>query len=187
MAVGKGVEKWKLKKWFSVHAPEVLGSSVISEIPSADEANVLGRTIKVNMSWITNRAENAFTQVGLKITDVNGVAAHTELKYMEQTYSYLHSLVRRHSSVIYTVDRIKDKDGRDLILKLLVVTLNKATARRSVSIRKALSAFSKEYAADKSREDIVRGIIDGTFRKEAMKRIYGICRISRLELKKVEL
>ncbi len=187
MAVEKGSEKWKLKKWFSVYAPEILGGSIISEIPSADESNVIGRMIKVNMSWITNRAENAFTQVGLKITDVNGIAAHTQLKYMEQTYSYLHSLVRRHSTTIHTMERLSDRDKKGIVLKLLVVTHNKATTKKRTSIRKELAAFSKEYASGRSSSDIVKGIVDGSFQKEAAMRIRDICSVSKLELKKIEL
>ena len=104
MAVSKSTDKWKLKKWINIYTPESLGNSVIGEMPANEEKDAVGRVIKVNMSWITNKMSHSFMIVGLKVNDVSGSAAHTSIKYIEQTYSYLHSLVRRGSSAIYTAN-----------------------------------------------------------------------------------
>src|SRR5271155_4863060 len=104
----KSAEKWKSKLWFNVYPPKMLGEAAIGEIPADDEKNVIGRVMKVSMSWITHKPEHSFMVVGLRVINVNGNSAHTDLKFIEQTYSYIHSLVKRHSSAVYTVDKLTD-------------------------------------------------------------------------------
>ncbi len=181
------MEKWKEKKWFNVYPPEQLGSNIIGEMPADDDSRMMGRVIKSSMSWITNRMEHSFMVVGLKVIDVNGNSAHTELQYLEQTYSYLHSLVRRHSSAIYTVDKLKDSKGRDLVLKLLIVTRNKITTTKRKAIRADISKLAKEIASGKESGELIKSVIDGSFQSECVKKISNIADIAKLEIKKIEL
>ncbi len=181
------MEKWKEKKWFNVYPPELLGTNVIGEMPADDDSRMMGRIIKSSMSWITNRMEHSFMIVGLKVVDVNGNAAHTELQYLEQTYSYLHSLVKRHSSAIYTVDNLKDSKGRGIILKLLVVTRNKITTTKKKAIRSEVSRTAKEYAASREAGQLIKDIIDNSFQNECIKKVNNIGEIAKLEIKKIEL
>ncbi len=187
MALTKGAEKWKSKKWFNVYPPELLGSNVIGEMPADDDSRMMGRIIKSSMSWITNKMEHSFMVVGLKVIEVNGNAAHTELRYLEQTYSYLHSLVKRHSSAIYTVDNLKDSKGRPMILKLLVVTRNKITLPKRKAIRKELTALVTGYASGRDSDAMIKEVIDGSFQGECVKKISNIAEISKLEIKRLEL
>lgn len=187
MALTKGAEKWKTKKWFNVYPPELLGTNIIGEMPADDDGRMMGRIIKSSMSWITNRMEHSFMVVGLKVIDVNGNAAHTELQYLEQTYSYLHSLVKRHSSAIYTVDNLKDSKGRDIVLKMLVVTRNKITSPKKKAVRKELSKLATEYASARDNGEFIKSIIDSSFQGECIKKITNIAEIAKLEIKKIEL
>ncbi len=180
-------EKWKNKLWFNVYPPKLLGEGAIGEIPSDDEKNVVGRIMKVSMSWITHKAEHSFMVVGLKVTKVNGNSANTELKYIEQTYSYIHSLVRRHSSAIYTVDKLKDKNGRQFVLKLLAVTTTKIRTPKKTAIRKVIGALAVEYSASHTVDEVLTSLLDNTFRGEAVRRITNIAPLSKFELKKIEL
>src|ERR1700733_3879419 len=100
MAIAKkGADKWKLKQWYSVYAPKVFNDALIGEMPGNDEKAVLGRKIVVGLDSLTKNPSNAYTTVELKVTDVNGNAAHTKLVSISQLYSYIRSLVRRYRSV----------------------------------------------------------------------------------------
>jgi small subunit ribosomal protein S3Ae len=187
MAVQKSVEKWKAKRWFNIYAPAIFGDSVIGEIPGADEKAMIGRVIKVNMSWVTHNPQHSFITVAMKISDANGDAAHTTISSIEQTYSFIHSLVKRGQSAIYTVDNLKDKSGKPFVLKLLIMTSSKIATPKKTAIRGVMSAFLKEYAASMSTEDFVKSTLDTTFQQEAVKRISNIAEISKMELKKIEL
>ncbi len=181
------MEKWKEKKWFNVYPPPLLGNNIIGEMPADDDNRMMGRIIKSSMSWITNKMEHSFMIVGLKVIEVNGNSAQTELQYLEQTYSYLHSLVKRRSSAIYTVDKLKDSAGKSVVLKLLVITRNKITTTKRKAIRSKISEFSKELVSKKEGSELIKDIIEGNFQKECIKNVNNIAEISKLEIKKIEL
>lgn len=185
MAVQKAIERWKTKKWFNIYAPAIFGDVVIGEIPGTDEKAMIGRVIKVNMSWVTHRAEHSFITIAMKIIDANGDVAHTSLSSMEQTYSYIHSLVKRGQSAIYTVDNLKDRDGKAFVLKLLIMTTSKIATPKKTSIRKAMSAFLRDYSASMDTEAFVKSLLDGKFQQEAAKSIMNIAEVNKLELKKI--
>ena len=183
----KTSDKWKSKMWFNVYPPKILGESAIGEIPANDEKGVMGRLIKVSMSWITHRPEHSFMLVGLRVKQVNGNSANTGLDYIEQTYSYMHSLVRRHSSAIDTVSRLADKNGNGFTLKLLAVTADKIRTPKKTAIRKEIEEYVKEFASSHTVEEFLNAILSNAFQGEAVRRVSNIAHLSRLELKKIEL
>ncbi len=187
MATGKGLENWKAKKWLNIYTPELFGKNTIGEMPINDEKNAPGRMIKVSMSWITNNPMHSFMVVGLKINSVNGNAAHTQLKYLEQTFSYLHSFVKRHGSVIYTIDKLTDKNNSGIIIKLIATTNTRITTKKRMAIRKELSNFLKEHVQSTDKETVIKEMVDGSIQKEAIKKVSNITPLTRLEIKRVEL
>ncbi len=183
----KAVEKWREKQWFNVHAPKILGESIIGEIPALDEKSVIGRVIKVSLSWITQNPAHSFMSVGLRVNMVSGNAAHTELNYLEQTYSYMHSQIRREASAVYTVDKLMDKDKRKIVLKFVTITRNKITTPKKAAIRRLLLEFEKQYVPTKGTEELIKLIIEGRFQADAINAIKKIAPISKMELKKLEI
>jgi ribosomal protein S3AE len=183
----KSAEKWKNKLWFNVYPPVLLGEAPIGEIPADDEKNLVGRVMKVSMSWITHKPEHSFMIVGLRIIKVNGNTANTDFRFMEQTFSYIHSLVKRHSSAIYTVDKLTDKNGKKFVLKLLAVTTTKIRTPKKTAIRKAIGTLANEYASTHTVDEMITAILDNTLRGEAVKRVTNIAPLSKFELKKIEV
>ncbi|MHB1830224.1 MAG: eS1 family ribosomal protein [Candidatus Micrarchaeaceae archaeon] len=182
----KASDNWKSKVWFNVYPPKLLGESTIGEIPANDEKGVMGRVIKVSMSWITHRAEHSFMLVGLRVKSVSGNNINTEIDYIEQTYSYIHSLVKRHSSAIYTMDRLADKNGRKYVLKLLAVTGSKIRTPKKMAVRKKLEEFVREFSASHTVDDLLNSMLNNSFQSEAVRSVNNIARISKLELKRIE-
>ncbi len=186
MAVQKGAEKWKTKQWFDVYAPKAISTEVIGSIPAADEKSVTGRIMKVSLNWITHNPNHAFATVGLKITQANGNVANTEIDYLAQQYSYLHSLVKRRADAVYTYDVIRDKDGGSVILKLLVTTRIKITQRLKSEIRKAVREFATEFVGRMNRDDLLKALVANDLQSEAMKKFGKIAPIAKIEIRKVE-
>jgi len=179
-------EKWKNKKWFNIYTPKTLGENVIGEMPANDEKAVINRVIKTNLSWITQNPQHSFMNIGLRVTDVSENAAHTKVDYIEGSYSYLHSLVKRYSTAIYTVDKVKDKDGNEIILKLIAVTTQRVPTPKKKGIRTELIKFGKEYASSMTSAELIKSIIEGSLQAEGRKRANKIAPISKLEVKRIE-
>lgn len=111
VATKKAADKWKMKQWFDVYAPKVISTEVIGSIPAADDKSVIGRVMKVSLSWITKNPNHAMSVIGLKVINANGNVANTDVQYLSQQFSYLHSLVKRRADAVYTYDIAKSKDG----------------------------------------------------------------------------
>ncbi len=187
MATQKSQDKWKNKRWFNIYAPKVLGGEeVIGEMPAADEKAAMGRIIKVSLSWITKNPNNSLMSVGLRVHKADGNVAHTQLHYLESNYSYIHSLVRRYSSAIYTRDIVKDKDGKEFTLKMLVIASGHLADSKKSGIRKKLTEFVTVYSAKHTADELVKGIIDGSMQAEGRKGIENIAHVNKFELKKIE-
>ncbi len=187
MVTQKSQDKWKSKKWYNIYAPKVLGEEIIGEMPAAEDKKALGRVIKVSMSWITKNPSHSLMSVGLRVSRAEGNVAQTELHFMESNYSYIHSLVRRYSSAIYTIDKLKDKDGKPFVLKMLVIASGHLADSKKSGIRKKLSEFVKVYSSEKTTEEIVKAILDGSMQSDGRKMIENIAHVNKFELKKIEL
>ncbi len=186
MALAKTVDKWKTKQWFDVYPPRGIASEIIGSIPANDEKAVIGRVIKVNLSWVTNNPNHSFITVGLKVDNVSGNSANTEIDYLAQQYSYLHSFVKRRGDAVYTYDKIKDKEGKGVILKLLITTRSKIARRAKTDLRKAVSSFVSEYVSAMNKEEFLKAIIASAFQQEGIKRIAPIAPVTKFEIKRVE-
>ena len=180
------MEKWKAKLWFDVYAPKAVSTEVIGSVPANDEKGIMGRVIAVSLSWITHNPNHSFMMIGMRVNNVSGGNANTDVVYLEQQYSYLHSLVKRRADAIYTHDKALDKEGKEFTVKLLVTT-KVGVARKSVTaVRKGVSKFVKEYLAKTTKEDFIKAIIGGEFQAAGMKSLTETAQIAKLEIKRVE-
>ncbi len=160
MAVQKGIDKWKTKRWFIVYAPKVFNEQKICEIPAADEKAVMGRKIKVSLDHLTHNPQHSATNVMIKVIDVNGDAAHTKLIMMEEVYSYIRSLVRRYRSVSSAVVPVTAKDSIPIVLKVIAITRSRTTASRLRAIRKQMEETIRGFTAENDANSIVQSVID---------------------------
>ncbi|MGC8676427.1 MAG: hypothetical protein ACP5T3_02850 [Candidatus Micrarchaeia archaeon] len=186
MATQKGAEKWKTKQWLDVKTPDTLGNEVIGSIPAEKSEAAIGRIMKVSLSWITHNASHSFMTVGLKINQAMNNVANTQVVFLESQFSYLHSLVRRHSDALYTYDKLKSKDGSSVIAKLLLTTRSKATASQKRALRRALTAFLQDYASKHTRDELIKSMLSSEMQSEGHKQLNKVLPLAKLEIKRVE-
>ena len=186
MAVQRGVDKWKMKKWFSVYAPKMFNSELIGEIPASSEKAVSGRNLVIGLDQLTHNPSNAFTNMVFKITDINGESASTKLVKMELMFSYIRSIVRRYRSVAYSVITLQSKDGRSVTVKPLVVTSIRTTRSKIVGLRKEADQIIKEFVSSNDSDAIVSSVINGKMQAELAARLKHITQINKVEIRKLE-
>ncbi len=187
MPAQKKIDKWKLKKWFSVHAPSVFNNVIIGEIPANDESAALGRNITVALDTITHNPQHAYTNVIFKTVEVTGSTANTKMVEMFELYSYVRSLVRRYRSIAASVLPTESKDGTQLVVKLLAVTRQRTTHSRILGIRKEMNSFVAEYCKSNDFATIVSAIVEGKFQSELGNKIEHIAPLFKIEVRKLEI
>ncbi len=187
MAMKKGVDKWKLKKWFTVHAPGLFNNAVIAEIPANDEKSLINRRVKVGLDFLTHNPQNAFTNMFFKITSVEGTNANTELTKMELPVSYIRSLARKYKSVSDSVLKVASKDNKEMVVKPMVITMNRARSSKIRGIRKEMNEYLKSYFNSNEYAQIINAIVEGRLQAELANKLGHIVQISKVEIKKLEI
>jgi len=186
MATKKGAENWKAKQWFDVHTPEVLGDEVIGSIPAASESAVIGRVLKVSLSWVTHNPAHSFLSVSLLITKAQNNVANSEIKMLENQFSHIHSLVRRHADAIYTYDKIALKDNKTAVVKLFISTRSKVPYSKQHALRKEVSAMLNEYAQTHSRDELIKSVLSNELQSQGLERLHKVAPVAKLEIRKLE-
>ena len=187
MAVAKKGDTWKLKKWFAVYAPKQFNDVMIGEMPANDEKAALGRKIEVGLDLLTKNPSHAYTNVVLRVVNVEGAAAHTNLVSMNLLYSYVRSLVRRYKSIATSVLPVSTKDGRKMVFKMLVITRQRATHSRISGIRKEMEEYTTKYARETDISDILSAVIEGKMQADLAAKLKHITPISRVEVRALEI
>ncbi|HUC39010.1 MAG TPA: hypothetical protein VL944_02680 [Candidatus Acidoferrum sp.] len=187
MALQKTVDKWKMKRWFTVHAPKSFNEEKICEMPANDEKQVMNRKLRVSMEQLTHNPQNSFSNVVVRVTDVNGDVVHTKLIMIEQPYSYIRSLVRRYRSVASAVVPIMAKNNEKMVLKAICVTRSRVTNARLKGIRKEMTDFIKEFAKENSSDAVAAAVIEGRLQSEIAGKVSHITPISKVEFRKIEI
>ncbi|MGD0729283.1 MAG: hypothetical protein ABR981_04365 [Candidatus Micrarchaeaceae archaeon] len=187
MALQKKTDNWKLKKWFSIYAPKVFNEAMIGEMPANDDAAAIGRKIVVGLDVLTRNPSHAYTNVVLKITDVNGNAAHTKLVEISQLYSYIRSLVRRYKSVATLVLPVETSDGVKMVVKLLVITKSRTTHSRIVGIRKEMNDITLNLCKERDANTVINSIIEGKMQAELASKLKHIAPLHKIEVKTLQM
>ncbi len=187
MAVTRGIDKWKLKKWFNVVAPKQFNDAAVGEMPANDEKAAVGRNIVVSLDAITHNPSHAYTNVTLKVTGVNGAAAQTRLVKIELLQSYIRSLVRRYRSVSSAIVPVVTKDGASAVVKLMAVTRSRVNHTKIIGVRKEMVDYTREYFRENQLDQIIGAIIEGKFQGELTAKLDHITNLNKVEVKKLEM
>jgi small subunit ribosomal protein S3Ae len=187
MALQKGIDKWKAKKWFSVQAPRIFSEAIIGEMPANDEKAAIGRNIVVSLDTLTHNPSHAYTNVVLKVTDVNGESAKTKLMGIEQVSSYIRSLVRKYRSVSSIMVLAVTKDGVKMVVKVIVVTRGRTTHTKIAGIRKEAEQFTTSYFKENEANAAITAVIEGKFQADLTNKIKHIAELNKVEVRKLEI
>ena len=119
--ITKKLDKKKKKKWFSVFAPKNFGGAEIGESYVADSQNLIGKTIRVNLSNVA-RVRGNNIRIKFEITKVTEDKAQTEPIVYQMLSSHINRIVRKNRSKIDAALKLKTKDGVNVIIKPIIIT-----------------------------------------------------------------
>ncbi len=182
-----GVDKWKLKNWYTVLAPEMFDGKEIAQILATDEATLLNRLIHVGLDDLTGDLSAAYTTLTLRIKEVKGKTAHTRFVGHELSRNYLRTLVRRNRDIVHEIDDITTKDGVPVRVKTAVVTGQKVSGRVKTAIR--LAAHDEVVARTKEMDfgSFVQEVLFRKFSGRIYNRVKKLAPIKRVEIRKTEV
>lgn len=182
-------DKWTLKKWYNLIAPEYFGMAEVGMTPADDESKLLNRSVEITLAELTNdySNQNPYKKLIFRVNKVAGENAYTKFHRFELTRDYMNSLTRRRTSKIEDVVDVTTPDGYVLRVKPVTFTIK----RCRTSQKRAIRAIMREIVIEASKranfvqflQECVLGKIPSEIYKNA-KKIYPLRRV---EIKKIEI
>lgn len=180
-------DKWKMKKWYEVLAPEAFGNVSLGNIPSDDPDKLIGRVMETTLYDITGDISQVHVKLYFQIVRVEGDKAYTRFKGHELARDYMKSLVRRKSSKIQGIFDIQTKDGYVLRITLVTLTSYRCKTSQKHAIRKIMQEYISQKASQLTLDELLQEMLKGNISNEIAERAKKIYPIRRVEVYKTKL
>ena len=187
MAKAKAIDKWKLKSWYTVLAPDMFENKEITQIPADDDGKLLNRIIRVSLSELTGDMTQAHTQLEFRVSEVKGKTAYTKLIGHRLSPGYLRSLVGRRRDVVGEVVDVTTKDGVQLRVKALIYTAKRASTDARNAVRNAARAEIAARAKEMDFSTFEQEIVFGKFSSRIYRAVKKIVPTKRVEVRKTKV
>ncbi len=185
----KVVDKWKMKSWYSLVAPEAFESREIGQLVSSDEANLKNRVIKVGLGDLTGSFSQgtAYTMLYFRVKEVVGKTAKTEFIGHSLVPGYVRTLARRRRSLVSQVDDVVTRDGVEMRIKMLCISGLKVSEGVRTDLRKELSAAIRAIAKSTDSSAFMQELVFGKLSAKLYNAVKKMGPIKRVEVRKSEL
>jgi len=185
---GRVKDKWREKKWITVHAPDSFNNVPIAYVPITDDENASGRVIEVTLYDILKGDPSQHQyKIYFQIDKVDGEKASTIFKRFEYSKEFLRSLVRRGSSKINFVIDMRTKDGYIFRIKVIALTHRQLNTSRKHALRLIARDVINNTVPEMTIEQFVQATCYGKINSDIMAAFKKVIRVRHVGLEKVKL
>ena len=142
--------KVKRKVWFNVIAPSIFNSREIGETYLEKVEQGVGRKMTVSLRDLTGSMRDQNVRVKLALNEVKANSLHSTPIGYSIVPTFVKRLVRKRTSRLDDVFTIKTKDGKPVIVKMLIVTYGSVNKSMATTLRMKVRSLMK---ADLSKND----------------------------------
>ncbi|MDY9924659.1 30S ribosomal protein S3ae [Methanosarcina sp.] len=185
--IQRKLDGWKSKEWYNIEAPVYLNRAVVGNTIAGDPALLLGRNVETTVGELTNDMTKNNTKVVLRISNVVGDTATTDLMGHELTTDYIRSIVKRQTSRIDANVEVKTKDGYIIRVKPTCFTIKRARSSQMKAIRELMVEIVKRRAAESDFETFMQEAILGRLSAAIYRQAKFIYPLRRVEIRKTEV
>jgi small subunit ribosomal protein S3Ae len=180
-------DKWKAKEWYKVYAPAMFNQVLLGETPSADPANLVGRTTEATVHDLTGDFSKMHVKIQFRISDIRGFDAHTVFTGHDLTSDYVRRLTRRKRTKTDHVVDVRTKDGYLVRVKPMSVAEKRIQSSQESALRAIMEEEVRKQVTEMTISDLVRTIISGDLAKNIDRSCKVIVPIKRVEVRKTEV
>jgi small subunit ribosomal protein S3Ae len=185
---GRTKDKWREKRWITVHAPESFNVVPIAYIPITSDENAIGRVLEVTLYDILKGDPSQHQyKMYFQINKVDGDKASTIFKRFEYSKEFLRSLVRRGSSKINFIIDIKTKDGYIFRVKVIALTHRQLNTSRKHALRLIAQDVINKTVPQMTVGQFVQATCYSKINSDIMAAFKKVIRVRHVGLEKVKL
>jgi small subunit ribosomal protein S3Ae len=185
--VQRKIDGWKSKEWYNIEAPVYLNRSIVGNTMAGDPSLLIGRNVETTVGELTNDMTKNNTKVILRINNVIGEIATTDLMGHELTTDYVRSIVKRQTSRIDANIEVKTKDKYVIHVKPTCFTIKRARSSQMQAIREMMVEIVKKRAAESDFENFMQEAILGRLSAAIYRQAKFIYPLRRVEIRKTQV
>jgi small subunit ribosomal protein S3Ae len=172
----KKVSKIKIKKktWHKVLSPKIFGNKDVGESYLQSPEKAVGRKLVSNLKDLTGNVKDQNVLIGMQINKVDGSTLRTVVTSYQLTPAYVKRVVRKNTAKIDDHYILKTKGGKKVIVKTLVVTINKVQHSVKTSLRKAFKEFLQAELEKTDFATFVSLLVSRRLQSEAKRKLKKI-------------
>jgi ribosomal protein S3AE len=175
------------KNWYNIQAPSIFDEDEVAETPAEKDSQVIGRTVKEGLNDLMENADKYYADVSLKVTDVEGNKAFTEIDEMECSSEFVSRMIREGSDRFDYVHDVETSDGREVRIKLVGATLRRTSSKKLTAARNKIKEILNEKSDEQSYEELMENIFLDNLQDELRDEVDTIYPFRQLEVRKTEL
>jgi len=160
-ATRKVRDKWRLKEWYDVYSPSYFGELVVASVPVEDPGSLIGRVVETTLYDITNDFAHQSIKLYFLIVNSKDHRAETILKSHEYATDYLRSLVRRGSTRMDGIFKVRTKDQFSTRISVVAFTRDRIKASQEHGIRQIMKQIIEERATNLTYEQVLHEAVLG--------------------------
>lgn len=189
MAKAKKISKVKIKKkrWFPVFAPKFLGQKELGESYLANSESAVGRNLKVNLKELTGSIKDQNIYVSLRIKEITGNNLQTEVTGYAYMPFFIKRLIRRNIGKIEDSFVLKTKDGKNIRLKPLIITVFAINKSLKTVIRKEVIKILSQEVSKSTFDNLIVELLKYKLQMELKKKLKKICPIREMIMRVAKL
>ncbi|RLJ00447.1 MAG: hypothetical protein DRP06_01970 [Candidatus Aenigmatarchaeota archaeon] len=179
--------KGKIKKEFQITAPKLFGNVKIGVTRADKPDKIIGRKFSIYACDLNKNMKKYYYKFHFKITDVEEDKANCSLAGYEVSKSYLSKNIRKFSTRIDGRIKGKTKDGKEIVLKVFVITAKNVQTSVSKVIRQKIENFINLSLSGTDLEVLMNKIFKDELQRDLKRVLNIIYPISTVEIMKAEI
>jgi len=187
VVVKSKVKKVKRKFPIEYKAPEVFNSISLGHAEVSDLKALEGKTLKMNLMYVTGSMKNQNVRMTFKINEVDSGVCKTEVVKYEQIAYYLSRFVKSGSDLVEDSFVIPTKDGKKLRVKPFVITKSSTSKLVLTAIRDKIKELVAIEAASKTSEEFIQAVAMGKLQSGFRNEVKKVFPLKAFEFKTVSL
>ena len=185
---GRVKDKWREKRWVTIHAPSSFNNVKIGYIPITDDETAIGRVMEVTLHDILKGDASQYQyKMYFQISKVDGDKAHTIFKRFEYSKEFLRSLVRRGSSKINLITDVKTVDGYIFRIKIIALTHRQLNTSRQHALRLIAQDIINKSVPEMTIDQFVQATCYSKINSDIMAAFKKVIKVRHVGLEKVKL
>ncbi len=143
--------------------------------------------MKEALNELMDNADKYYADVSLKVTDVEGNKAFTEVDKMMCSSEFVSRMIREGSDRFDYVHDVTTEDDRTVKVKIVGATLRRTSSKKLTAARNKIKQILDQKSTEQSYEEFMENIFLDNIQDELREDVNKIYPFRQLEIRKTEL